>query len=204
VHAFAIPLFGLEGSLDGESPCRSSITGENRGSVPDDAIGDCDIARVTYPSGCMPCGTHMPLLHSPPGSRRGKRAGAKPVQIAPHELNYSDTSRPANSIAPLPYFGIDRMGDFRQLSSGSLWKSGPLFSTGTKEAELMVRELRLNQRSAPARLRRGRSSAEAGDVDEGVGPRLSTAFAEQKGHPSPGPHILTPGQDAAFRQGEMM
>ena len=34
------------------------------------------------------------------------------------------------------------MGDFRRLSSGGLWKSGPLFSTGTTEAELMVRELR--------------------------------------------------------------
>jgi hypothetical protein len=35
------------------------------------------------------------------------------------------------------------MGDFERLGSGSLWKSGPLFSTGTMEAELMVRELRV-------------------------------------------------------------
>jgi hypothetical protein len=35
------------------------------------------------------------------------------------------------------------MGDFGRLDSASLWKSGPLFSTGTKEAELMVRELRV-------------------------------------------------------------
>jgi hypothetical protein len=42
------------------------------------------------------------------------------------------------------------MGDFRRLCTISLWKSDPLFSTGTKEAELMVRELRLNQRSAAA------------------------------------------------------
>ena len=48
------------------------------------------------------------------------------------------------------------MGDFRQLCSVSLWKSGPLFSTGTEEAELMVRELRLNQRAAPARFAQGR------------------------------------------------
>jgi hypothetical protein len=34
------------------------------------------------------------------------------------------------------------MGDFRRLGSVSLWKSSPLFSTGTTEAELMVRELR--------------------------------------------------------------
>src|SRR5580765_4021160 len=152
----------------------------------------------------MPCDTHRPLLHSPPGSRRGKRAGAKPVQIAPHELKQSDTPRPGNSIVPLPGFGIDRMGDFNRLCSVSLWKSGPLFSTGTKEAELMVRELRLIQRSAPARFARADSSAEAGDVDEGVGPRLSTAFAEQNGLPSPGPHILPPGQHRASGQGEMM
>jgi hypothetical protein len=180
------------------------MTGENRGSVPEDTTGDRDSACVTYPSACMPCDTHRPLLHSPPGSRRGKRAGAMPVQNAPHELNNSDTPRSINSIVPLPDFGIDRMGDFRRLCSVSLWKSGPLFSTGTKEAELMVRELRLNQRSAPARFVRGRWSAEAGDVDEGVGPRLSTAFAEQKGLPSPGPHILLPGQRRASRQGEMM
>ena len=96
------------------------------------------------------------------------------------------------------------MLDFGWLGSASLWKSRPLFSTGTKEAELMVRELRLIQRPAPTRFARGGSSAEAGDVDEGVGPRLSTAFAEQNGLPSPGPHILLPGQRRASRQGEMM
>ena len=156
MHAFAIPLFGLKGSFDGGSPYRSSITGQNRGSVPEDATHDCDIACVTYPSACMPCGTHRPLLHSPPGSRRGKRAGARPVQIAPIDTNHPDTSTQHNSIVPLPDFGIDRMGDFRQLCSVSLWKSGPLFSTGTEEAELMVRELRLNQRAAPARFAQGR------------------------------------------------
>jgi hypothetical protein len=35
------------------------------------------------------------------------------------------------------------MLDFGQLCSVSLWKSGPLFSTGTKEAELMIKELRV-------------------------------------------------------------
>jgi hypothetical protein len=33
--------------------------------------------------------------------------------------------------------------DFNRLGSATLWKSRPLFSTGTKEAELMVRELRV-------------------------------------------------------------
>jgi hypothetical protein len=36
------------------------------------------------------------------------------------------------------------MLDFNRLGSATLWKSGPLFSTGPKEAELLVRELRLN------------------------------------------------------------
>jgi hypothetical protein len=49
----------------------------------------------------------------------------------------------------LPYFGIDRIGDFGRVGTANLWKSGPLFSTGTKEAELMMSELRLNLR-APA------------------------------------------------------
>ena len=35
------------------------------------------------------------------------------------------------------------MVDFNRLGSASLWKSGPLFSTGPKEAELLVRELRV-------------------------------------------------------------
>jgi hypothetical protein len=35
------------------------------------------------------------------------------------------------------------MVDFGRLGSVSLWKSGPLFSTGIMEAELMVRELRV-------------------------------------------------------------
>ena len=35
------------------------------------------------------------------------------------------------------------MWDFGRVGTASLWKSGPLFSTGTMEAELMVRELRV-------------------------------------------------------------
>jgi hypothetical protein len=43
------------------------------------------------------------------------------------------------------------MVDFKRLGSANLWKSGPLFSTGPKEAELLVRELRLNLQSPVAR-----------------------------------------------------
>jgi hypothetical protein len=95
------------------------------------------------------------------------------------------------------------MVDFSGLSSVTLWKSDPLFSTGTTEAELMVIELRLNLRS-PASLFASRSEhGEAGNVEGGVGPRLSTAFAEQKGLPSPGPAVLIRSQSTASRQGDM-
>src|SRR6267143_575748 len=78
----------------------------------------------------------------------------------------------------LPYFGIDRIGDFGQVGAASLWKSGPLFSTGTKEAELMLEELRLNPRSPAARFK-GRGPGESAATGEWtVDPRWSTGFAE--------------------------
>jgi hypothetical protein len=40
------------------------------------------------------------------------------------------------------------MGDFGQVGAANLWKSGPFFSTGNSEAELMIVELRLNLRLA--------------------------------------------------------
>jgi hypothetical protein len=40
------------------------------------------------------------------------------------------------------------MVDFGQPGNASLWKSLPLFSTGTTEAELMVRELRVEPAAA--------------------------------------------------------
>jgi hypothetical protein len=39
------------------------------------------------------------------------------------------------------------MGDFGQVGTANLWKSGPFFSTGIGGAELEVKELRLNLRS---------------------------------------------------------
>jgi len=47
--------------------------------------------------------------------------------------------------------------DFNRLGSATLWKSRPLFSTGTKEAELMVRELRVEP--AVARIAMGKVPA---------------------------------------------
>jgi hypothetical protein len=97
------------------------------------------------------------------------------------------------------------MGDFGRLGSAGLWKSGPLFSTGTKEAELMVRELRVEPAVARRRdSNRPRMSDEAGKVGRGVGPKLSTAFAEQDGRSSPGACILIHSRGRASGLGEMM
>jgi len=54
------------------------------------------------------------------------------------------------------------MGDFGQVGTASLWKSGPLFSTGSSEAEPKMVELRLNPWPAFTRCRQG-------FADEGVG-----------------------------------
>src|ERR1700694_1963396 len=88
VHAFAIPLFGLESSLDSSPPGGVQKPGENRGSVQDGRVDDRDSACVTYPSTYMPCDTHRPLLHFPPGSSRGSGSGSDPVQIESGDLIY--------------------------------------------------------------------------------------------------------------------
>src|SRR4029077_2466179 len=94
---------------------------------------------------------HRALLHSPPGSSRIKGPRIASVQIAPIGPTNHCSWRRDKGITPLPGFGIDRMWDFRWLGSAGLWKSGPLFSTGTKEAELMVRELRVEPAVAGVR-----------------------------------------------------
>jgi len=84
------------------------------------------------------------------------------------------------------------MWDFGWLGSASLWKSGPLFSTGTKEAELMVRELRVEPAVASGAIAGFRVSDYTGEGERGVGPRLSTAFAEQDSRSSPGVGTSSP------------
>ena len=96
------------------------------------------------------------------------------------------------------------MGDFRRLAKTSLWKSAPLFSTGSKEAELMVKELRLNLQSPLARFAGSRLSVRAEKLERGVGPKLSTAFAERLGQPSPGAHILLHSPARASGQWSVM
>ena len=78
------------------------------------------------------------------------------------------------------------MVDFGQVGTASLWKSGPLFSTGTKEAELMHKGLRVNPRSSGGRTwsRCPGGAAAAGGIRVSVG--LSTGFAERPGLRSTG------------------
>jgi hypothetical protein len=96
------------------------------------------------------------------------------------------------------------MVDFARLVETSLWKSAPLFSTGTKEAELMVRELRLNLQSPLARFVGSGFNGRATELDRGVGPKLSTAFAERLGQPSPGARVLVHGPNRASEQWSVM
>jgi hypothetical protein len=71
------------------------------------------------------------------------------------------------------------MGDFGRVGAASLWKSGPLFSTASKEAELMLDELRLNPEASVARLGPRSRDAMSGGGGADIAPSLSTGFAEQ-------------------------
>jgi len=82
------------------------------------------------------------------------------------------------------------MVDFGQVGTASLWKSGPLFSTGTKEAELMLEGLRLNPRSSGPRTWSRCSGEVAAAGSKRVRPGLSTGFAEGPGLRSTGPAAL--------------
>jgi hypothetical protein len=57
------------------------------------------------------------------------------------------------------------MLDFDRLGSATLWKSGPLFSTGPQEAELMVRELPVEPVIAEARFAGSRSAIKVGMLE---------------------------------------
>src|ERR1700686_1051911 len=90
VHAPAVALLGLEGSLDG-GPLEESRAGENRGSVPEAGHSDLDSAHVTSSAASKPCDVHRALLHSPPGSSRVYGSGIDTVQIAPSRPTYRYT-----------------------------------------------------------------------------------------------------------------
>ncbi len=78
------------------------------------------------------------------------------------------------------------MVDFQVAGPRSLWKSGPLFSTGTKEAELMLDEPELNPHRPEAQFADWRSTGWAAIKRRPVDPNLSTAFAERRGMASTG------------------
>src|SRR5258708_35851348 len=135
-----------------------------------------------HPLTQMACDVHRALLHSPPGSSRVQGSGIDSVQIAPSRSTYRYIRRHNKDITPLPGFGIDRMLDFGWLGSASLWKSGPLFSTGTKEAELMVRELRVEPAVAGGAIGGGAPGAVTPERGKrGFGPGVPQPLANGEG-----------------------
>jgi hypothetical protein len=165
MDAPAVPLLGLIGAFD-------------RASVPDAQPTIGDTGSITSSCAGGPCGIHRPVLYSPAGSQGLPRQTIISVRIAAVGHSKSCKQATLSRTAPLPYFGDDRIGDFGQVGTANLWKSAPLFSTGTKEAELMHEELRLNPRSPGARSW-GRSPGEHAATDsKKVKGSLSTGFAE--------------------------
>jgi hypothetical protein len=79
----------------------------------------------------VPCEEVKPLLHSSPGSSPERGSTSSPVRVPLFGPTKSYIRVRGNNIVPLPYFGIDRMGDFGRVGTANLWKSGPFFSTGT-------------------------------------------------------------------------
>src|SRR5450759_5513706 len=77
------------------------------------------------------------------------------------------------------------MGDFGQVRAASLWKSGPFFSTGTSEAELMKHRASVEPAVGLDATPGGVAGGGAGEGWNGFGPKLSTAFAEPGRLPSP-------------------
>src|SRR5258708_27916440 len=114
------------------APSEESRAGENRGSVAEVRLCDRDSAYVTSSADqdALRCPQGFATL--PARKQPVQGSGIDSVQIAPSRSTYRYIRRHNKDITPLPGFGIDRMLDFGWLGSASLWKSGPLFSTGTK------------------------------------------------------------------------
>jgi hypothetical protein len=151
---------------------------------------NCHIATITSSGGVQPCVDDTPLLQSRPGSTRSRGSSSSPVQVAQVGPTKRNTPVPIKRITPLPYIGIDRMWDFGQVGAASLWKSGPLFSTGQSSAGLMRRRASVVPAVALDGVPGWRVGEEAGKGWNQDGPKLSTAFAEPSGSPSPGPEAL--------------
>src|ERR1700676_77859 len=78
----------------------------------------------------------MPLVQSRPGSSLGRSNATSPVRASLFGHSYHPDQQSTKRTTPLPYFGIDRMGDFGQAGPANMWKSDLIFSTGISEAEL--------------------------------------------------------------------
>lgn len=120
----------------------------------------------------------MPLLQSPPGSRRGRSTEPTQYRSRRSDSFINSIMRRSKVTVPLPRFGIDRMGDFDLVGTANLWKSRPLFSTGAMNTELVNVGLRLNLGSPARNTRMALRAREHEEMDGDFGPRLSTAFAE--------------------------
>jgi hypothetical protein len=72
------------------------------------------------------------------------------------------------------------------LGSANLWKSGPFFSTGSKEAELMLDEPGMNPRMPAAHFGACCKAFALVVAGSWVHPKLSTGNAERCGTPSTG------------------
>jgi len=174
MHPPAIPFLGLIGAFD-------------RASVPEPIPATSDTHCIT--SSRALCALRYPQTGAifPGRKLAGKSTKLHPSTNSGTRSTNSHKQATLSHTAPLPYFGIDRIGDFGQVGAASLWKSGPLFSTGTKEAELMLEGLRLNPRS-PAPRSRGRRPGGRVFADRGaVDPSLSTGYASHARRRSTGP-----------------
>jgi hypothetical protein len=99
------------------------------------------------------------------------------------------------------------MGDFGQVGTASLWKSGPFFSTGTSVAELKVMELRLNLRSLRSGIRtasRATKQLKDGmDLAPSCPQHLQSpagCLPQEKGHASTGQDGRDAGRPASSRR----
>ena len=138
VHAPAIPFLGLIGAFD-------------RASVPEPIPATSDTHCIT--SSRALCALRYPQAGAifPGRKLAGKSTKLHPSTNSGTRSTNSHKQATLSHTAPLPYFGIDRIGDFGQVGAASLWKSGPLFSTGTKGGGAHARRASVDPRASAAR-----------------------------------------------------
>src|SRR5579864_7248039 len=113
----------------------------------------------------MPCGIHRPVLHSPAGSSQARCTVTPSVRSAWPRPTNSYIPPALKRITPLPYFGIDRIGDFDGSASPACGNPVRSFPQVLKEAELMVAELRWKPAVGRGAVRRFAAAGSAGGAD---------------------------------------